>query len=470
MKNTIILRFRDLIADTIAEHTAILESCGEVWWGWWRKTTEPTHLDCLGRLASRLETEMVTVGLYNRAEQLFFVADVTDCIFDEDGKLLESPNAMQTPSYYNTQRLRAWFKIVKIVEITQEEFVEQFSSLPLGDETLFAVDHPRAGAAEVRDDIFKVNGNLIVHLSDLHFGSDYGFPQQSVPGKFDLLTILAQDIKAQTREGIGLLIISGDLTSRGDATPLLNVAIPFLHSLCEKLSLELDQVIIVPGNHDIPFNNFSLGYDHEKAFFTFMEKFYGSDQSSIELKRFLFPQDQLVEVLPINSVKLRSQETSDYGWVDWQSYKNVLDLEGLSADSVRVAVLHHHLAPIVREERIPNDAYPGAAISVLLNAGTVVEELQRYGFRYVLHGHQHTPAVSSISRGRFQEGSIELEGCSCPLFIVAGGSSGVMATRIDGEFRDNTYGIYKLDKDGISLRVRQFNPANNPRDLFRTSY
>lgn len=472
MKKTIILRFRDLITDTIAEHSKVLVEAKEVWWGWWRKHREDKKLDQLGELQNHLESSGKTleIGLYNRSDQLFYTAIINKCVFDKNGGLIDTPELKKTPEYYNSQKLPAWFKVTHIEKISQEDFVYKFINIPENEDTLFMVEPEKDQEESSHNNKFvKVNGKLIIHLSDIHFGSDFGFPAKNTPASFNLLDILEQDIKRQSQEKkIGLLIISGDLTSRGDANPLFNVAHPFLHELCEKIKINLDQVIIVPGNHDIPFKDFSLTYEHERAFYTFLEKFYGNEQDQIELRKFVFPDEQLVEILPINSVKLRAKELSNYGWVDWQAYENILENHTFENNVLRIAVLHHHIVPIVREEKIPDDSYPSAGISVVLNAGTVIEGLQRHGFRFVLHGHQHTPAICGISRGRYMDGSIELEGCQQPLFVIAGGSAGVSASRIDGDIRENTYGIYEIEKMNINVKVRQFNPANNPRDLFKS--
>ena len=469
MDGTIILRFRDLITDTIAEHSRVLIEAKEVWWGWWRKYTEDKHLELLGKIQAHLEETSLEIGLYNRSDQFFYSAVINKCIFNENGNLIDTPDPEKTPSYYKDQKLPAWFRIVHIEKISNEEFCRRFAEIPVSEDTLFLVNPYKSEPNSIDDKFIKVDGRLIIHLSDIHFGSDFGFPVTTRPGVFNLLDILEQDIKRQISiKEIGLLVISGDLSSRGDANPLFSVAHPFLHTLCERLKLNLSQVIIVPGNHDIPFNEFTLTYDHETTFYTFLERFFGMEQERIDLRRFVFPEDQIVEVLLINSVKLRAKELSNYGWVDWQAYENLLEEIRPMENALRIAVLHHHIVPIVKEERTPDSTYPSGGVSVVLNAGTVIEGLQRHGFRYVLHGHQHTPAICGISRGRYQDGSLELEGCQQPLYIIAGGSTGVSYTRIDGDIRENTYGIYEIDKNNLKVRVRQFNPSNNPRDLFRT--
>src|SRR2546429_1983842 len=37
---SMVLRFRDLVAETIKEHQAIIQKAGYVWWGWWNKPDE----------------------------------------------------------------------------------------------------------------------------------------------------------------------------------------------------------------------------------------------------------------------------------------------------------------------------------------------------------------------------------------------------------------------------------------------
>jgi predicted phosphodiesterase len=281
------------------------------------------------------------------------------------------------------------------------------------------------------------------------------------------MTILENDIKKQIGNDVALLVVSGDTTSKGDASHLFTVAIPFLHELRGKLGLSPEQVVIVPGNHDISFKDFALTYDHEGAFNAFLTTFYGSPRKPVELLRFKLPSGTALEVLPINSVKLRSKDTSNYGWVNWQAYETVLDtLPGREDNALRIAVIHHHLVGALKEERLPDSEYPYASVSVTLDAANVVEGLQRHGFKIVLHGHQHNPALNRISRGRARDGDLELAGFDDKLYVIAGGSTGVTGSRIDGDIRDNTYGSLRIDKGNVGLTVRQFNPSGNIRDLY----
>jgi hypothetical protein len=282
-----------------------------------------------------------------------------------------------------------------------------------------------------------------------------------------LLTILENDIRTQMKDcRCGLLVVSGDITSRGDASHLFNVGQPFLDSLRQSVGLSTEHVVIIPGNHDISLNAFSLTYDHERAFNAFLTQFYGHASKQMRLVRYRLPAGRLIEVLTVSSIKLRDKDSSNYGWVDWLAYDTFLaSLPEPAYGTLRIAVIHHHLVSAMRNERLPDPNYPYASVSVTLNSGAIIEGLQRHGFKLVLHGHQHTPAVHRVSRGRYQDGSLALAGLESQLYVVGAGSAGAMASRIEGDVRDNTYGLIRVTDDALHLRVRQYNPTGTVRDL-----
>ena len=473
MIRTVVLRFRDLVADTIQEHEKFIKEGGYVWWGWWRKTNEPHRLEELGELQAKLKAKPLEIGLYDRSRTIFFSATMSECIFDDRAGFISSPKTIATPQYYRLEKLPAWFKLLKINRIEQEDFVKKFSGVPIDEYTFFPVlekgNKPLLERSQLTSDVVPLNGDAIIHLSDLHFGSDFGYPLKAGPGAFPLLQILADDIKKQVKQigaKVGLIVVSGDTSSRGDASHLFNTAKPFLRDLCKKLNLPPEHVVIVPGNHDISFKEFALTYDHEEAFNDFINAFYGTPRKQVELLKFLLPSKRVLEILTINSVKLRTKDTSNYGWVDWRGYEELLTaIPKVAADTLRIAVMHHHLVPSLREEKLPDSEYPYGSVSVTLNAPAIIEGLQRFGFTLVMHGHQHTPAVNRISRGRPCDGKLDLEGLDQALYIIASGSTGAKPERIDGDIRENTYGILSTTNP-LTIKVRQFNTSGNVRDLY----
>src|SRR6266542_1781426 len=86
----------------------------------------------------------------------------------------------------------------------------------------------------------------ILHLSDLHFGAD--------DDPIVRLQPLVSDLRDR-REGLGIesldyLVISGDLTNRGAYEEFERVH-DFLSDLVREMKLTAERTIIVPGNHDL---------------------------------------------------------------------------------------------------------------------------------------------------------------------------------------------------------------------------
>jgi 3',5'-cyclic AMP phosphodiesterase CpdA len=88
----------------------------------------------------------------------------------------------------------------------------------------------------------------------VHLGADYGFPALNSPGQTDLVDVIARDMADRP---LGLIVVSGDLTSRADANVLLSSGLNFLNALSDRLRVPREQFVIVPGNHDIALKNFT---------------------------------------------------------------------------------------------------------------------------------------------------------------------------------------------------------------------
>jgi predicted phosphodiesterase len=446
------LRFRDLVEDTIPAHTSLLDKHGEVCWGWWKKASEPDKLEELRMFAANLDDARAPIGLFNRSTSSYYEALATNCHFDESGRAIDSPNPEITPEYYRGTKLKAWFTFVSIRKLDRRTFEEQFGRPGLGEETLEALDS--LGSVEIyRSDseVIEIPSSLIVHLSDIHFGADFGFPGSSGPRGRDLKSILLKDI-LQISGGlpVGILVVSGDLTSRGNGSYLSANSYEFLKSLSQGLNVPSERFIIVPGNHDIPLTDFTEGYDHETPFNDFVRKFYGRDLPQHRIAQFRLPSGRTLAVLTINSVKLRDKASSNYGWVKWEECHELLASSTLEENSIRLAVMHHHLVSAPPEDLLPDDDYPSGSISVTLNAGEVIEGLQSFGFHVVLHGHQHYPMVQTVSRVSEVADPPALS--PIPLALIGAGSAGAKSDRLDGGLRDNSYNLLDF-KDEPCLRV-----------------
>lgn len=468
MPDTLILRFRDVTADDpIRQHRTLISDSGYVWWGWWKKESEPSRIRELEQLAERARSGGVTIGLFDRSTQMYFAANVVDCVWADHPIL--SPEPRRTPTYYAEERVAAWFRITSIEERDAAHFAAEFAVPPTGEATLFPVwrDNRQAAAAvdPVSNDVAPLGADTILHLSDIHLGADFGFPTRIRPGATPLVDMIARDFE---REPPGLVVVSGDFTTRADANVLLEDGVRFLADLSTRLNVPRERFVIVPGNHDIALQRWRpQNYSHETAFRLFVREFYGQDRSFPDLRRFRRPDGRQIEVLTINSVRLRHESEKMFGYVQWQLYEDVLRNRPHDPDVIRIAVLHHHLVSSAREEVLSAD-YPEASVSTTIDAGAVIEGLQRHGFAMVLHGHQHVPALVRIARAtRGASEASAPEELGRGVAVVAAGSAGASGARLSDEMRDNSYNLIRLDRAGLDVEVRRFSPGASPQKAFR---
>ena len=95
----------------------------------------------------------------------------------------------------------------------------------------------------------------------------------------------------------------------------------------------------------------------------------------------------------------------------------------------KVAVLHHHVTPVLSEEVTKFES--------LLNAGRFKRELKDEGFHLVLHGHKHWPEV-------LQDSALPGER---PLWVISGGTIG------GGEASGRDPGFHLLEHDSGTRRL-----------------
>jgi predicted MPP superfamily phosphohydrolase len=458
----ILLRFRDTgDLDTISVHQELIEKNGYVWWGWWKKDSEPDRGNKLEQIKDTLD--QVNFYLFDRSTERFFVIQILKIHFDKNRKI-SSPEKDKTPTYYQNESLVLWLQIEKISSITLVEFTEVFNIIPNNDYTFFTGEDVQQELKEFGHKVrkIKLKSDYIMHLSDIHFGADFGFPFVNSPAKRPLLNIIVDFVNNDLKKTIGLLVISGDITSRGDSNHLLNHGLSFLNDLCNALKIDKECVVIIPGNHDIPLQdaNFS-DYSHENSFRVFLENFYGSKKELFGLEFFEFPCGKTVDILRINSVKLRKKEESNYGYVDWFHYKNLLEANKLNG-ALKIAVIHHHLVSMPIEEALdPKYAY--GSISVTIDSGRVIEGLQKYGFDFVLNGHQHIPGITKITRGTIDNDNKMDFAKRKQLNILSAGSAGVKSERFSEEMRYNSFSIYLIKTNSLEIEVKTYNPTVEPR-------
>jgi hypothetical protein len=279
---------------------------------------------------------------------------------------------------------------------------------------------------------------------------------------------ILDDIERQCAELPGGVVLSGDITSRADANILLDDGLKFVRMLSERLHLSPDYFVIVPGNHDIALKEFEpTDYSHETPFRLFLQEFYGKKQELPGVTRLRAPSGKTIDFLRINSVRLRRKESSNYGYVQWSLYDDMLDGADTDPEGIRCAVIHHHLISALREE-MPDEDYIYASVSTIVDSGSVMDGLQRHGYRFVMHGHQHMPGIIRSSRGSIGVNSPLIENFDRELVAISAGSTGAKQDRLR-PFGQNSFNIIRFDEDSLFVDARAFSPSGPVRRLYSLS-
>ncbi len=302
-----LFRYRDLVAETIKEHQAIIENEGSCWWGWWKRPSEDFRREVWDALRQRVKDQGGEwVGLFdsgNTSDNSVIKAYVTEVILpmtDEGGTQLKSPPVPKEqekfiPSYYRRSPYsRAWMRISEIGSSFQ--FFGRYSydvapalpgipaqylsrlrgkviidsdELRTMDTTIWQVrsckedDHAEkflVPAIRITEPIsvepIRTLGKQILPLTDLHFANNANSEIRSqhvwgYPANRERKTTLADAVgSALKNTKVGLLVISGDLTFLADDQEFTE-ALKSIRSLFGMLGLGSDHVVVVPGNHDI---------------------------------------------------------------------------------------------------------------------------------------------------------------------------------------------------------------------------
>lgn len=181
----------------------------------------------------------------------------------------------------------------------------------------------------------------IVHLSDLHAGSQY-----FVANLLDRALVEINDLAPD------MVVITGDLTNMGYRQEYREAA-----EYLERLACP--DVLVVPGNHD----SRNVGYTH-------FERIWGRHDHVIRKNG--------ITLLGVDS----TEPDLDYGSIGRGRYAWIKDTFLEHPDDFKVFALHHHLLPIPGTGRERN---------VVHDAGDVLELLLECGVRLVLSGHKHVP-------------------------------------------------------------------------------
>lgn len=472
MVETIISRFNDHEADTIEKHQSIVVDEEHVWWGWWKKQHEDPRLATLEALADDLPCD---IYLLCRGDERAYTARCEVVDYHDEGERKPSPDPEKTPDYYDDSEHPAWFKLSSIEEMPFDQFRDRVGGVPKGDPSLFVLRESTdeiAGDQDFTDyEAVDAPGGTILHLSDLHFGEYHDYSLETTtqrdPCLLDVLTERIDELDAN----IGVVVVSGDLTSRGNSNYLIKAG-NFIENLLDHLDLTTDHLVVVPGNHDIwteeeetATRDFAL----EEPYREFLRSRLDTEEIR-QLRKYRLPGDWEVIFAGLKSVRPREDNLMHLGYVGRDRSKPLLDVvEADTPDGSPVAnrhlsfaVMHHHVLPTEQVAR------PGehGEVSITLDAGRLIKEFKQADIDVVLHGHKHLPFIGSTDRMRLDASAGET--LDNPMYVFGSGSAGVSSNRLPHELRNNTFSLYTPKDTHLRVRVMEFNHRIGPSVLVDT--
>jgi predicted phosphodiesterase len=457
---SIALRFRDTTPgiDTIEEHRKLIDRFHQVGWGWWKKTFEDVDQQAIAS----------TIAKAGGAEILLIDTSTQRAFACRCSGLLPSNKAdpKLVPEYYR-EHLAEIAGVFILQSIVNAEFDAALAAR-VGEQTFLRIGEAADPAfAHVAAVAMAVGRTCILHLSDLHFGIDYGFRRQDEdvnlgdPRKTLTDCIVADLNRLGLADKIAAVIVTGDFMTQGkwDNDARQN-ALEEFGALRDRLSLEQEQVIALAGNHDVvrypeqaAINvkenavERQANYQHEVMFRFFVNELIGRDvKASLNYMRRLQLGPVDLDVCVLNSCTIAATEWTEYGYVG----KNGLDaISKMSSQTVerptfRFLALHHHLLPVANVE-----ALNSKGVTLTLDASQILEAAQLAGVNVVLHGHQHKPKVAT-----YQNLQMNGEPLKSLLHVVANGSTGARNSRLPPGER-NTYCLFRLAADGLELWIRE---------------
>lgn len=305
---------------------------------------------------------------------------------------------------------------------------------------------------------------VFIHLSDIHFGKKadgteihrFRTGRSPLGDQKTLAEHIIDECSDERQDNVGIfIIISGD-TAYQAIRDEYKQALSFIQSLTNDMGLGLDQIVIVPGNHDV---NWKLS-NHEISqrfdeFLMFVKDVYDSKFDVIY--PFINWDFGLRSQRPAPEQILSVHKSPEHGVVfvgfntcvieDHQLHFGAIGKEqvklaesaltDVDASWVRVAVMHHHVLPL--ESRLSLEGNGAEMDGTIVRDYALIErELHTLGFDIVLHGHKHEPGIR-VSQLVHAFGSKQRKN----LIVCGAGSAGADRDDLPADW-GNHFAIYRI--------------------------
>lgn len=508
-----LFRYRDMVASTLVEHQKIIEKNGACWWGWWKRPAETIRFEIWAELADQTgRGEPVMVGLFDSGAGTVRIARVIDIVVSRSpGDKSDTHPAVPedekglVPKYYRKSSFsHAWLKL-DLIQMDDLDFFGRysFSSVPKlpnyseavlsmltnkvvldanelrGMDTTIWNIRPRIdsdndekvllstqGLTEaISNEPLYANSQFILHLTDAHFAVDK-FRDQHIwrlDGEDDNegFSLVESISGALADQSVGIIVITGDFTFIGSPEEF-ELAASSVNKLLGAFDLGVENLVMIPGNHDIKWTREDAYEDDAKVavasaeattnYRDFYERVYrhNAHKGLAMGRRYLMPNGMAVEICGVNSSSLETGKNflAGIGRVQEKTFEEVSRELGWQEEStlaLRILALHHHLSLTENLEPYA-DAPRGFGIAV--DAPRIQRLAAQKGVQLVLHGHKHRAFI-------WRSGVYELPEHTNTkyrlgdLSIVGGGSVGSSET----EGNRNYFNILDVSPSGIELTI-----------------
>lgn len=473
---------------TIWQHKQLIDRFGYCWWGWWR-SQNPTDLDTdhTSAFQSAIGRQPIRVGLFSRSLSRAYIATINK-VDANNGAAIPTPQSEQTPAYYRADPYPAWFRMTDIQRLDGKpiDATSELEPEDSGYQIRLLVDRFRElgeSTATVlwRDSVptlptlTSTTGSQVLHLSDLHFGINHEWTTEQIkrPGRISQFEAIRRTLKDHAVEpkNIGVIAISGDISDFGPDPERYMNAKRLLDDLFDITECNANNLVIVPGNHDVtrhsidPSGNTGFQFNEnvyddrqkagEREYNAFCDSVFGENSAITRLRRFDTP-NNAVNILQLNSTLPRDQANKEYGFFGLEPlehFDNMLRLlEAAHEDGkypLNMAVSHHHPISTVKAEFVPNPSIGSDnvhdPVSTMVDQSNLIDWCTQYKVRFLLHGHQHKTKFRSISDRFSNAGGNKLFFTE----ILSAGTSGAKFRADDDPMAFNVY-----DLNGETVRIR----------------
>jgi 3',5'-cyclic AMP phosphodiesterase CpdA len=286
--------------------------------------------------------------------------------------------------------------------------------------------------------------SLLLHLSDLHLANapaedtlgDYKIEAVKEADRISRARLLKNTLKAlaawlaENNTKLDGVIVTGDVTTRGD--PAGYGQLPSLLSALGTALPEPQQIVVVPGNHDVTWGTEPSSEERYRAFIEGVRAVgyvtplldgidYIGDEPSAGANPLFTGSDFIVAAVNSTDMcgiiepfqgdaaaefegliaagglseelqaQIRRVRTYDMPRVNHRQMAALAGIIDHTDNSlVRIVALHHHLVPVREEEEVK-------PFEAIVNLGAFNTFLGESGIDVVLHGHKHVPQVQTLA-------------------------------------------------------------------------